>query len=278
MSGHRPRVAVVTGAASGIGAACVERLTGHVEHLVLVDRTAAPLEAAAERLTESATTGHPVVADLTDPGAGEQVAAAVTALGTLRSVAHVAGISPTMGDWRSIVDVDLVATARLVGALRPLAVAGTAVVCVASMAAHLLAPYADPAIDVVLDDPLAPTFVDDYRHAAGDGGQDPGLAYALAKRGVIRLVQREALSFGAVGARICSVSPGTTDTPMGRQELAGQPAMATLADLTPLQRTGRPDEIAAAIAFLLSDDAGYITGVDLLVDGGTVAGVAAPSR
>ena len=111
MSGHRPRVAVVTGAASGIGAACVERLTGHVEHLVLVDRTAAPLEAAAERLTESTTTGHPVVADLTDPGAGEQVAAAVTALGTLRSVAHVAGISPTMGDWRSIVDVDLVATA-----------------------------------------------------------------------------------------------------------------------------------------------------------------------
>ena len=190
------------------------------------------------------------------------------------AVAHVAGISPTMGDWRAILDVDLVATAQLVRSLRPLAGAGTAVVCVASMAAHLIGPHADAAVDAVIDHPLAASIFDDYRGAAGDGFEDPGMAYAYAKRGVIRLVQREAASFGEVGARICSVSPGTIDTPMGRQELEQQPGMAMLADLTPLRRNGRAEELAAAIAFLLSDGASYITGTDLLTDGGTCAAIA----
>ena len=273
MSTDGRRVGIVTGAASGIGTACAERLIGTVDDLVLADRTAGPLATVAERLSGSNTTCHPVVADLAEPDGVARVVESAAALGSLRSVAHVAGISPTMGDWRAIVDIDLVATARLVHAVRPHAGPGTVVVCVASMAAHLLAPYADPAVDVVLDEPLAATFLDDYLRVAGDGGQDPGFAYGLAKRGVVRLVQREAPSFGAVGARICSVSPGTIDTPMGRQELERQPEMATLADLTPLGRNGRATEIAAAITFLLSDDASYVTGTDLLVDGGTCAGV-----
>lgn len=269
-------VGIVTGAASGIGAACAQRLVGTVDVLVLADIHHDAVAEVAERLTGPTTRCEAVAVDIAVAEDIERLAGVAAAHGSLRRVAHVAGISPTMGDWRRILDVDLVATARIVDALHPLASEGTAMVCVASMAAHLLAPYADPAVDVVLDRPLADTFFDDYRAAAGDGGTDPGFAYALAKRGVIRLAQREAVRFGERGARLCSVSPGTIDTPMGRQELEQQPEMATLAEMTPLGRNGRADELAAVIAFLLSDEASYVTGTDLLADGGTCAAVAQP--
>ena len=94
------------------------------------------------------------------------------------------------------------------------------------------------------------------------------MAYSLAKYGVIRLCQREASAWGARGARIVSLSPGIIQTPMGQQEFDQQPMMATLVAQTPLKRMGQPEEIAAAAAFLLSADASFITGCDMLVDGG----------
>jgi len=68
-----------------------------------------------------------------------------------------------------------------------------------------------------------------------------------------------------------SVSPGTINTPMGRQEAAQQEQMKVLLDYTPLQREGEAMEIATVVDFLISDNASYITGTDIRVDGGTVA-------
>ena len=99
------------------------------------------------------------------------------------------------------------------------------------------------------------------------------MAYAWAKRGVQRLVRREAAQLGPLGARICSVSPGLIDTPMGRREFEQQPMMKVLEDMTPLRRTGRAEELAAVVAFLVSDEASFVTGIDVLVDGGVCAAV-----
>ncbi|MGD0880151.1 MAG: SDR family oxidoreductase [Acidimicrobiales bacterium] len=267
------RVGVVTGAARGIGAACAVRMLGAVDVLVLVDLDPEATAGAASRLTGSATVCEPVAADISDPAAVARIAEVVGRHGRLHRMAHAAGISPTMASWDRMLAVDLVGTALLVDAVRPLAVEGTAVVCIASMAAQLIASQADPAIDRIIDDPLGPSLLDDYRAARGTGAEDPGMAYSWAKRGVRRLVEREAAAFGRVGARICSVSPGTIDTPMGVQEFERQPGMRQLESIAPLGRSGHADEIAAVVDFLLSDQASFVTGTDVLVDGGVCAAI-----
>lgn len=270
-------VSIATGAGRGMGRACADRLAATSDVVVVVDRDEAGLGAAAEALGSSGARVVPVTCDITDADALGALAEQVRGLGDLGGVAHAAGISPTMADWRAVLVVDLVGTALLVDALTPLVRPGTSMVCFASMAAHLvlLAGPPDPAIDAALDDPGAPDFLDRIRAAAGETVEDPGAAYSFAKRGVQRLVRRTAIAWGPLGGRINSMSPGIIDTPMGRQEFENQPMMSVMLEQTPLRREGTPEELAAVVAFLCGPDASYVSGTDVLVDGGCTAAMAA---
>jgi NAD(P)-dependent dehydrogenase (short-subunit alcohol dehydrogenase family) len=255
-------VAVVTGAASGMGRACVDALRDLADVVVAVD-----LEAPAV----DGTVG--VACDVSDRGAVEALVDRVPQHGPLRALVHAAGISPTMADARRVFEVDLVGTMRMLDGFERLVEPGTAAVCFASSAAYQIAPFVDAAQDELIDDPGAADFLDRASTAITDSGH----AYALAKRGVIRLAGRAAVRWGRRGGRVNSLSPGLIDTPMGRQEMANQPVMRDMLERTPLGREGDPTEVAAAVRFLVSDAASFVSGIDLLVDGGMVQGLSAPA-
>jgi NAD(P)-dependent dehydrogenase (short-subunit alcohol dehydrogenase family) len=252
---------VVIGAGSGMGTA-VARALAPRGRLVIADRNLDALEAGAAEL------GGDVVAARCDVTDQRQVDALVERAEELDALVCTAGLSGSMANGKRIFEVNLIGTARVLAAFEPLLRPGSVGVCFASMSGYRVPD--NPELMAILDDPLSDRFFD----AFGDIGLDPDstqLAYPVSKRGVQRLVRRLCPVWGARGARILSVSPGINDTPMNRLDESRHPIMADIIKNSPLGRRGRPEEVANVVEFLTSDKASFMTGSDVLVDGGMVA-------
>ncbi len=241
----RCRVAVVTGAGAGIGAAVARRLAARGDRVVVADRDAAAAEAVAREVD-----GLAVVVDVTAEGAGDDlVARTIERFGRLDVVVASAGVErvgpvsslPT-GTVRDVLAVNVLGSydvATAAGRRFQAQGGGGRVVLVGS--------------------------VNSVRALPGQA------AYATSKGAVLMLTRALAVDWAGDGITVNMVAPGVTDTAMSAGSLGDPDRRAALLSRVPMGRPARPEDVAEAVAFLSSVEAGYVTGVCLPVDGGWLA-------
>jgi 3-oxoacyl-[acyl-carrier protein] reductase len=243
------QVAIVTGAARGIGAAIADRLAAEGATVVLVDRDPS-VDATAAGLAGSGRGAEPIVADVTDADAVDALVADVAARhGRLDVLVNNAGITRDNlifklgeSDWDTVIDVNL----------------KSAFLC--SRAAQRAMVEARRGTVVSLSS----------RSALGNRGQ---ANYSAAKAGIRGLTSTMALELGPFGIRANAVAPGyiateMTDATARRLGLDPEEHRAKSAAATPLRRVGTPQDVASVVAFLASDDAAYVSGQTIEINGG----------
>ena len=242
------KAAIVTGAARGIGKAIATRFHRDGARLVLWDLRADELSAACAELAGGGPDVHGAVVDVTDRrGVEAGVTEAYERLGRIDILANNAGIGGftpflEMSDqeWQRMLDVDL-----------------TGVFICSQVVARRMREQESGAI---------------VNMASTNGllGEALEAHYNAAKGGVVLLTKTMAIELAPYGIRVNSVCPGFILTDLAREAGLPQEEIDDYARKIPMGRTGRPEEVAAAFSFLASDDASFITGTEVVVDGGQI--------
>jgi NAD(P)-dependent dehydrogenase (short-subunit alcohol dehydrogenase family) len=243
---------VVTGGASGIGRACALALADAGRPVAVWDMNGDGVAETAAMVRERGVVVHTLTIDLAAATPDDLDAAGAAAreqLGPIGGLVHAAGVSGPMPidfmtaeTWDGVLDVNLRAEALLVRAMVNVlreASPGAAIVGIAS-------------VEAIIGNGMIP-------------------AYCASKAGLLGLTRSLAHRLGLEGIRVNAVCPGAVDTPMLAPVLAMEEAKKELTKRIPLRRIADPADIARVVRFLLSDDAAYVHGAAIVVDGGMTA-------
>jgi NAD(P)-dependent dehydrogenase (short-subunit alcohol dehydrogenase family) len=272
-------VVVVIGAGS-IGQAIARRV-GAGRHVLLATRREESAEAPGQAFRDAGFAASTVAVDVSSRESVFSLARTAASLGPVTRLIHAAGVSPSQASLATILRVDLYGTALVLEEFGAVIAAGGSGVVIASQSGHQLAGLTaeqerqlatTPAQDLLALPMLQPDQVSDSLHA-----------YQLAKRANALRVRAEAVRWAERDARINAISPGIIITPMARDDMNGPGGQEyrALIDGCPAGSAGTPDEVATVGALLLGPDGAFITGSDVLMDGGLTAayfyGATAPS-
>jgi NAD(P)-dependent dehydrogenase (short-subunit alcohol dehydrogenase family) len=254
------------------------KIVGRDHAVVLCDVRPERLDTAAATLKDFGMTPTVVNCDVTDRQAVTRLFETASGLGTVASVIHTAGVSPSMGGADYVMRTNALGTLNVNEVFFRTAGEGASIVNVASMAAHMLPEELIPTgqFPLALQDDAA--FMSEMVLACNLIPEEArsGLAYAVSKSFVRWYSSSQAERFNGRELRIVSVSPGSVDTEMGKlEEQAGAGAMVT--DFA-VPRWGKAEEMAELFAFCASGKAGYLTGIDILNDGGVIASMKERAR
>jgi NAD(P)-dependent dehydrogenase (short-subunit alcohol dehydrogenase family) len=269
----KPDVLVVIGV-GGMGQAIARRL-GSGKTVLLADYNDETLQAAAASLSDDGQQVQTCSVDVSSAESVSALAKEAAAFGSVTQVAHTAGLSPSQAPTAAILAVDLLGVALVLDEFAKVIAAGGTGVVIASMAGHMFPPLTPEQEQAVVRTPaqylLRLPFINPPEVT------EPGHAYGIAKRVNHIQVQAASKVWGERGARINSISPGIISTPMSQQELASPlgDGMRSMIAASAARRVGTPDDIAAAAEYLLGPHASFVTGTDLLVDGGVTAALRA---
>lgn len=255
-------VYVITGGSSGIGLECAKRFSDG--KVLITGRNEDRLIKAAKELSDLGIDVIWKSSDVSNLESLEKLFDFAKENGKVKAVINSAGVSGVGVDSRLTFNIDLIGAENLIKLTLDDAENGTVLILIASMMGHMVP--ANSTYDEYLKFPGKEGAIDALVKMA-EGRSD--LAYNWSKRGVHLMAKEYAAEFGKKGARIVSISPGIIMTPMAKKAAeVNTEQMEYMKMMTPAGRNGESEDIANAVEFLASDKASFITGTDLIVDGG----------
>lgn len=267
---NRREVCVITGGGSGMGLAAAKYMPK--EKIILVTgRTMAKLEKAVAELKEAGYDAHAKTCDTSVREQVRELAEYAAELGEIKNVIHSAGLSPAMADPEKLIRVNALGTVYVNEEFSKRMNPGSVIVDISSNSAYMIPAFLASKKIFSLADQDEALFLKKILALPGKlkGYQASGLAYGLSKKFVIWYAAKCAFAYGGKGIRVCSLSPGLIATDMGNLEAEeGGDLLKTTAE----KRMGKPEELGFAIASVADERNGYLAGVDVLVDGGSVIG------